>query len=643
MITEDLMARLGAAAAAPAPARAPQGHVGDLTDEQQRAVDAALSGRDVIVEAVCGGGKTSTIQRLTTELKGQGKDVLYLTYSRLLKADAQARVLDAGKVQNYHGLVYPHLLKHGIEAGLSESISAFNDNWSTIRHGFHAYDAIVIDEYQDINEEYAQLLRNVRSRNPEMLTVMVGDLEQRVSSNTRLDSGKFARGFVRTPALLEFTKSFRMGEYQAERLAKGWGKTVVGMNDDHEVFYLDEDEAFDLARATAPGDLLVLGRRKGQMPDLLNRLETEEPATFNKMSVYASIRERGDQGSYDQSTAIFTTYDSSKGLERDTVIVFDFDDDNWAGRMRMPDTDPEVLRNIFLVAASRGKRKIAFVSRRGVNAGEPHIPEGTLGGKAFTVGYMSGLKLRQLVWKTGSYPRPMAVSDMFDFKYAEAVRDVLGAVDRERLDDGAASVIDIERADGLIDLSPAVGNYQELLHFDRYDVAGEIRARKETSSLGRDDSITATGDPWEDALALTALDTDQVRYLTQVDAEPSEEAMTQLTERLAEHLPRDADVQRFVDLHGTVVSQYSSTALGFQGRIDAVHDGVPWELKFVTELTREMFLQIAMYCVLGGYPEGRLWNTRTGELWRVSVPDRQRFLDRVAMCVTKDQYDRYQG
>ena len=91
-----------------------------LSAEQQKVLDAVAAGDNVIVEASVGSGKTATIQQLCS-IQPKGTDVLYLTYSRLLKQEAQARVRGA-KVQNYHGIVYPHLLKHGLKCGISESI-----------------------------------------------------------------------------------------------------------------------------------------------------------------------------------------------------------------------------------------------------------------------------------------------------------------------------------------------------------------------------------------------------------------------------------------------------------------------------------------------------------------------------------------
>jgi hypothetical protein len=46
---------------------------------------------------------------------------------------------------------------------------------------------------------------------------------------------------------------------------------------------------------------------------------------------------------------------------------------------------------------------------------------------------------------------------------------------------------------------------------------------------------------------------------------------------------------------------------------------------------------------MGGYQTGVLWNTRTDERWAVQVPDRERFMHAVILCVTKQRYRAFQS
>ena len=74
----------------------------DLSSEQQDLVRLALDGKNVLCDACIGSGKTSTINVLCNEFDSS-KEILYLTRNRLLKLDAQEKILnDNVTVQNYH-------------------------------------------------------------------------------------------------------------------------------------------------------------------------------------------------------------------------------------------------------------------------------------------------------------------------------------------------------------------------------------------------------------------------------------------------------------------------------------------------------------------------------------------------------------
>ena len=74
-----------------------------------------------------------------------------------------------------------------------------------------------------------------------------------------------------------------------------------------------------------------------------------------------------------------------------------------------------------------------------------------------------------------------------------------------------------------------------------------------------------------------------------------------------------------------------------------MHGPVLYELKFVSELTREHALQLGLYLVMTGLAQGILWNVRTNEMKVVRVPDRAAFMDAVVLAVTKRAYDRFDG
>jgi len=74
-----------------------------LSDEQRLFIEKALDGKNILVDACIGSGKTTAIQSLCEEISSS-KKILYLTYNKLLKLDAKKRIhLKNATVTNYHG------------------------------------------------------------------------------------------------------------------------------------------------------------------------------------------------------------------------------------------------------------------------------------------------------------------------------------------------------------------------------------------------------------------------------------------------------------------------------------------------------------------------------------------------------------
>lgn len=78
----------------------------NLSEEQSKFVEIAQKGKNILVDACIGSGKTTAIQALCKELP-RDKKILYLTYNKLLKIDAKSKIHEKNVlVTNYHGQVY---------------------------------------------------------------------------------------------------------------------------------------------------------------------------------------------------------------------------------------------------------------------------------------------------------------------------------------------------------------------------------------------------------------------------------------------------------------------------------------------------------------------------------------------------------
>lgn len=64
-------------------------------------------------------------------------------------------------------------------------------------------------------------------------------------------------------------------------------------------------------------------------------------------------------------------------MERKICVVFDFTESYWQSRIEKPQQSYEILRNIFCVAASRGKEHIIFVNDQEAMLSEKTLSERT--------------------------------------------------------------------------------------------------------------------------------------------------------------------------------------------------------------------------------------------------------------------------
>lgn len=146
-----------------------------FTREQKNFINKGLEGNNILVDACIGSGKTTAIQELCNRFP-ENKHILYLTYNKLLKADAREKIIQSNvDVHNYHSFAWSALKQKGVRAGINDLIQAFLFIKPDIPH----YDVIILDEYQDINQEIADELIYIKSYCGSPQIIAVGDLCQK--------------------------------------------------------------------------------------------------------------------------------------------------------------------------------------------------------------------------------------------------------------------------------------------------------------------------------------------------------------------------------------------------------------------------------------------------------------------------------
>lgn len=589
--------------------------INDLSDEQKELIQRTENGENVLVDACIGSGKTTAIQVLCNEFSD--KRILYLTYNRLLKIDAKSKITARNVcVTNYHGFAFMALSKMNIRAGISDLIQSFNRHKPALPH----YDMLVLDEYQDIEQEIAEMLLHIKAQNPDIQIIAVGDMKQKIYDKTTINVPVFINDFLGEYTVMQFTKCFRLSSDIASRLGNIWEKNIKGVNRNCHVESMTFNEITEFLSNQKPSDILCLGARTGAMSKVLNILERDYPETFNKKTVYASIADEDRSSSAPTNdTAIFTTYDSSKGLERKICVVFDYTEEYWQLRLDKPMVDYEILRNIFCVAASRGKERIIFA-------------------KNFKYNPLSDRTLSTRPLIKNGYKKPFNVSEMFSFRYKEDVEECYGLISSKRISNDDEPIY-IKGNDGLIDLSPCIGIYQEANFFRNYDIDSEIAYSRDMHSDRPPLKIKKNADLEEKILYLTAYETYYDRYVTQVICPfVTNEQTDKIYNRLKTVFTPDETVQKECS-----IKFYDNSGKGYEicGRADVLKDDVVYELKFVSELNHEHFLQCACYMIALGLKKGVLWNTQNNAMYEITIPDRAAFINAVVKTITKQSVTQF--
>ena len=609
------------------------------TDEQQRFLDLATGGRNVWVNACIGSGKTTAIQAACDALPD--KKILYLTYNRRLLLEARAKIRNRNvHIHTFHSFAGTCLSQGGLSGlgGVADAPRLFCENVVRIPR----YDVVMVDEYQDLKQDLGDMIWGIfyleyachKGHVPQLL--MVGDMDQKIYDSTRFDARKdMARLFARMGGCeeMDFTTCFRLNAQHALQIGKAWNKSIVGANPDCRVWECsDLDAVIAKLAARDPRDVLVLGANSnGSRSSIQNRLEKDYPDRFNKHTVYSSLSDRdATTANLDTSqTAIFTTFDSAKGLERAICVVCDYTSGYLQSRLRH-DTPPAILKNMFLVAASRGKEEIIFYKPSWSKAKLLAIAD---------VGAITG--------KTNLDSGPAQISAAFDYRRDEDVLDCYDLLDIEEIEP-SGQVIPFERLDGMIELGVCAGIFAQACYFERFDVDGLVRSNLSRLTVkGRAPALPLYDDDWplqKKILYLTALETEQERYAKAARTDyVGKDVADAIAARLATRFAGDepVEVRCGFDFNGFVANAGKQVLANksVSGRADVVKDGVPWELKFVAELQREHYLQAALYSVALRTPEAMLWNLQDGKLCRIRIKDEKEFLKATCRCVTKGILD----
>lgn len=627
-----------------------------FSDEQRAIIEAVSGGRSVIVNAVAGSGKTTTVLGIA-EARPDRRFV-QITYNRQLKFEVRQKVQSRGitnlEIHTYHSLAVAHYGREAYDdVGMSKAL----------RDGPHYIgddvDVVIIDETQDMTPLYYRLARRFVRECGAATLVLLGDEYQSIYDFKNADR-RFLTMAERLWPEFEFEQLPLGVSYRLTRpIASYVNEVMIGHDriratrDGVKVIHVQGNifdpsalvsyikEGLD-AREFRPDDIFVLASSVRNPRAPIRHLEHELVALG--VPCYTPLSDDKDfSADLIRGKVVFTTFHQAKGRERNLVIVYGLDDGYIRfGHADGGGVDRTVCPSTFYVAATRAKKALIALegSVIGLDTTAPFvkIPFDALGECDYV----------HRVYTPPSRPgparqdRPQAVTQMARFLDAAMTETLSKMIDdifyvvcpasaEPRVIKGSAEGLygpeEVQDING--QLMPLM--YQQCVQKGVWDgIELELRS-KPHSYFERyyDEAIMAPRGSIERHLRMILLRTSiseglyfrlaQIKkydWLTEDDIDYCVGVM-------AQHLPIDA---RFEVGHET------ST---MSGRADVLSDTQLWELKCVSALTLEHKIQLACYATMWPGRQYRLLNICSGEVLAIRDGCEDHLFDIVNLLVTR--------
>ena len=312
-------------------------------------------GVNVVVEAVAGSGKTHTISGIGKHISHQ--TVLVLTYNRTLCDETKTRFKSLGiknvHAYTYHGFVYKYYDSSGNTDAIIDNTVTENINPKQM----YACDIAVLDEFQDLNPRLfsltLKLLRDIKLMHGKMpILVFLGDSRQCVYQSLHGSDSRyltyaneifsFAGPFKRFPLRTSRRLPSEIAQFLNQavlktplyKTVKSCGRKPILVTADvykwrfHNYIHQYIEDARK-NRGIEYGNIFILSpsnpKERGRGSYNPTILLTNYLADHNIPIHTNTGLQEGCSGTELNHKVVATTFHSSKGRERDLVIVMGFD------------------------------------------------------------------------------------------------------------------------------------------------------------------------------------------------------------------------------------------------------------------------------------------------------------------------------
>lgn len=351
-----------------------------ISNEQQTIITHLQNKSNIIVDSVAGAGKTTSnifIAKFFTTL-----NILLITYNSNLKTECRNKFkllnINNVEIHSYHSFCVKY---YNNKCFNDSEINSILIKKSKILQSFK-YDLIILDECQDMNKIYFQLVCKIfnDNENKNCQLCILGDVKQSIYSFNEADSRyiqladkifllnsypwikcNLSTSFRITKEMSLFINNCLLNEnkIQSNKISKYKPRYIIcdcfsKFNDktfNEIIYYMDMGYHYSdffilapsLKSASCPARILE-NKLKLKVPNIMIYVPNNDDEKLDKELLKGKM--------------IFSTFHQAKGLERKVIIVFNFDDSFF--KYYNKDANPLICPNELYVAVTRGLEKLTI-------------------------------------------------------------------------------------------------------------------------------------------------------------------------------------------------------------------------------------------------------------------------------------------
>ena len=352
-----------------------------INDEQSNIIQEVKKGNNIIIEAVAGSGKTTTLLLIANSISNLNFSIL--TYSRALKDEIMTKSIpDNLSVYTFHSFA-SYAYGEIIHNDLLLNKFLFNNLMKKLQH----IDVLMVDEVQDMTKQYFLLILIVINIFPNIKIILVGDHKQTIKdyigaySEFLTDAENIFKKYTNINgnwSRCKLSKSYRLTEsityfvnkhiYKTDYIKYGniYSKNIKP--DYFPISYLYESSNKinpDITRLVKYY-INIYGIQNVLILAPSYRINNPGYLLAHELSHISHIIPSQDLDDklnplLLKNKLVFRTFASCKGLQSKCVIVIGFDenyfkynDRNWSDDLNVP--------NVLSVVATRASEKLVIIA-----------------------------------------------------------------------------------------------------------------------------------------------------------------------------------------------------------------------------------------------------------------------------------------